>query len=107
MVGTGRKGADVGKYGGKLSKQRYVSDTTFKKVQKKINIKNPVKTSPVTGGPIPLKGKELKNYKQQQKQQQPQSNARTTTKPKPNNTRNTQNLNQQDLKKKLEQIKVI
>ena len=29
MVGTGRKGADVGKYGGKLSKQRYVSDTTY------------------------------------------------------------------------------
>mgnify|MGYP003321477587 CR=1 FL=1 len=37
MVGTGRKGADVGKYGGKLSKQRYVSDTTFKKIQKKTN----------------------------------------------------------------------
>ena len=108
MVGTGRKGADVGKYGGKLSKQRYVSDTTFKKVQKKINIKNPVKTSPVTGGPIPLKGKELKDYKQQQQQQQqPQSKPSTTTKPKPkpNNTRNTQNLNQQELKKKLEQIK--
>ena len=108
MVGTGRKGADVGKYGGKLSKQRYVSDTTFKKIQKKINIKNPVKTSPVTGGPIPLKGKELKDYKQQQQQQQqPQSKPSTTTKPKPkpNNTRNTQNLNQQELKKKLEQIK--
>ena len=108
MVGTGRKGADVGKYGGKLSKQRYVSDTTFKKVQKKINIKNPVKTSPVTGGPIPLKGKELKDYKQQQQQQQqPQQGSSTTTKPKPkpNNTRNTQNLNQQELKKKLEQIK--
>ena len=27
MVGTGRKGADVGKYGGKLSKQRYELDT--------------------------------------------------------------------------------
>ena len=105
MVGTGRKGADVGKYGGKLSKQRYVSDTTFKKIQKKINITNPVKTSPVTGGPIPLKGKELKDYKQQQQQQQPQSKPSTTTKPKPNNTRNTQNLNQQELKKKLEQIK--
>ena len=106
MVGTGRKGADVGKYGGKLSKQRYVSDTTFKKVQKKINIKNPVKTSPVTGGPIPLKGKELKDYKQQQQQQQqPQQGSSTRTKPKPNNTRNTQNLNQQELKKKLEQIK--
>ena len=107
MVGTGRKGADVGKYGGKLSKQRYVSDTTFKKIQKKINITNPVKTSPVTGGPIPLKGKELKDYKQQQQQQQPQQgpSTRTKTKPKPNNTRNTQNLNQQELKKKLEQIK--
>ena len=106
MVGTGRKGADVGKYGGKLSKQRYVSDTTFKKIQKKINITNPVKTSPVTGGPIPLKGKELKDYKQQQQQQQQQqSKPRTTTKPKPNNRSNTQNLNQQDLKKKLEKLK--
>ena len=106
MVGTGRKGADVGKYGGKLSKQRYVSDTTFKKIQKKLNLKNPVKTSPVTGGPIPLKGKELKDYKQQQQQQQqPQSKPSTTTKPKPNNTRNTQNLNQQELKKKLEKLK--
>ena len=106
MVGTGRKGADVGKYGGKLSKQRYVSDTTFKKIQKKINITNPVKTSPVTGGPIPLKGKELKDYKQQQQQQQQQqSKPRTTTKPKPNNRSNTQNLNQQDLKKQLEKIK--
>ena len=106
MVGTGRKGADVGKYGGKLSKQRYVSDTTFKKIQKKINIKNPVKTSPVTGGPIPLKGKELKDYKQQQQQQQqPQSGSRTRTRTRTNTRTNTGNKSYLNLQKEIEKIK--
>ena len=106
MVGTGRKGADVGKYGGKLSKQRYVSDTTFKKIQKKINIKNPVKTSPVTGGPIPLKGKELKDYKQQQQQQQqPQSGSSTRTRTRTRTRTNTGNKSFINLQKEIEKIK--
>ena len=71
------------KYGGTLAKTRKVSDSTFKKIQKKINIKSPVRTSPVSGGLIPLKGKELRDYKRQlQQQQQPQSGSTTTTKPK-------------------------
>ena len=36
------------KYGGTLAKTRKVSDSTFKKIQKKINIKSPVRTSPVS-----------------------------------------------------------
>ena len=58
------------KYGGTLAKTRKVSDSTFKKIQKKINIKSPVRTSPVSGGLIPLKGKELRDYKRQLQQQQ-------------------------------------
>ena len=68
------------KYGGTLAKTRKVSDSTFKKIQKKINIKSPVRTSPVSGQLIPLKGKELRDYKRQlQQQQQPQSGSTTTT----------------------------
>ena len=68
------------KYGGTLAKTRKVSDSTFKRIQQKINIKSPVKTSPVSGQLIPLKGKELRDYKlQQQQQQQAQSGSTTTT----------------------------
>ena len=68
------------KYGGTLAKTRKVSDSTFKRIQQKINIKSPVRTSPVSGQLIPLKGKELRDYKlQQQQQQQAQSGSTTTT----------------------------
>ena len=103
------------KYGGALAKTRKVSDSTFKKIQKKINIKSPVRTSPVSGQLIPLKGKELRDYKRQlQQQQQPQSGSTTTTTRKPRVIKKTNikgdplKVNTQqpkDLAKELEKLK--
>ena len=103
------------KYGGTLAKTRKVSDSTFKKIQKKINIKSPVRTSPVSGQLIPLKGKELRDYKRQlQQQQQPQSGSTTTTTRKPRVIKKTNikgdplKVNTQqpkDLAKELEKLK--
>ena len=103
------------KYGGTLAKTRKVSDSTFKRIQQKINIKSPVKTSPVSGQLIPLKGKELRDYKlQQQQQQQAQSGSTTTTTRKPRVIKKTNikgdplKVNTQqpkDLAKELEKLK--
>ena len=95
------------KYGGTLAKTRKVSDSTFKKIQKKINIKSPVRTSPVSGQLIPLKGKELRDYKRQlQQQQQPQSGPTTTTKPKVIKKTKIKGAQQpKDLAKELEKLK--
>ena len=53
MVGTGEKGTDVGKYGGTLGRRRGKDQPTFAQVKADIDDKNPVRTSPVSGGKIP------------------------------------------------------
>jgi len=53
MVGTGEKGTDVGKYGGRLGRRRGKDQPTFAQVKADIDDKNPVRTSPVSGGKIP------------------------------------------------------
>ena len=53
MVGTGEKGTDVGKYGGRLGRRRGKDQPTFAQVKADIDDKNPVRTSPVSGGKTP------------------------------------------------------
>ena len=53
MVGTGEKGTDVGKYGGRLARRRGKDQPTFAQVKAGIDDENPVRTSPVSGGKIP------------------------------------------------------
>ena len=57
MVGTGEKGTDVGKYGGNLAGKRRKGQPTFAQVKADIDDRNPVRTSPVSGGKIPDKRK--------------------------------------------------
>ena len=69
MVGTGEKGTDVGKYGGKLGRKRGKDQPTFAQVKADIDDRNPVRTSPISGGKIPDKRK-------------PKSETKPETKPK-------------------------
>ena len=59
-VGTGVKGADVGKYGGRLGRTRNKNMDSFAQVKAKIDAKNPTYKSPITGGKLPLKDPDLK-----------------------------------------------
>ena len=54
-VGTGVKGTDVGKYGGKLGRTRNKNMDTFAQVKAKIDAKNPTYKSPLSGGKLPVK----------------------------------------------------
>ena len=59
-VGTGVKGTDVGKYGGKLGRTRNKNMDTFAQVKAKIDAKNPTYKSPISGGKLPVKDPDLK-----------------------------------------------
>jgi len=80
MVGTGEKGTDVGKYGGKTGGKRGKDQPTFAQVKAGIDDENPVRTSPVSGKKIPDKRKpKLTTYVPPEKPKKEKEKTQTQT----------------------------